>query len=188
MLLLASLQKVSNTAAGLAIFKQRSWMLGVWNSCPTHTSPTASQTRSVQPPDCSSPYPVTISRCLEKTELVWFDGKRNWFLNFPSLLQLSPPRRNPIIQPQTGENKCLQNHLEVLSVWSEPLQKSLQQPNELQTHRTLDSARGMMDMPGLVHALTSGMTGKCHRTKGFRFYHYSHYVSCNFFPPYYCSS
>ena len=80
------------------------------------------------------------------------------------------------------------NHLEVLSVWSEPLQKSLQQPNELQTHRTLDSARGMMNMPGLVHALTSGMTGKCHRTKGFRFYHYSHYVSCNFFPPYYCSS
>lgn len=107
-LLLASLQKVSNTAAGLAIFKQRSCMLGVWNSCPTHTSPTASQTRSVQPPDCSSPYPVTISRCLEKTELVWFDGKRNWFLNFPSLLQLSPPRRKLIIQPRNGENKCLQ--------------------------------------------------------------------------------
>ena len=42
-------------------------------------------------------------------------------------------------------------------------------------------ARGVMDMPGLVHALTSGMTGKCHCTKGCRFYHYSHYVSCNFF-------
>lgn len=42
--------------------------------------------------------------------------------------------------------------------------------------------------PGRVHALTSGMTGKCHRTKGFRFYRYSHYVSCNFFPPSYCSS
>lgn len=106
--LLASLQKLSNTAAGLAIFKQRSWMLGVWNSCPTHTSPTASQTRSVQPLDCSSPYPVTISRCLEKTELVWFGGKRNWFLNFPSLLQLSPARRNLSIQPWAGENKCLQ--------------------------------------------------------------------------------
>ena len=49
-------------------------------------------------------------------------------------------------------------------------------------------ARGMMDMPGLVHALTSGTTGKCHRTKGFRFSHYSHYVSCNFFPPSNCSS
>ena len=43
-------------------------------------------------------------------------------------------------------------------------------------------ARVVMEMPGVVHALTSGMTGKCHCTEGFRFSHYSHYVSYNFSP------
>ena len=76
-------------------------------------SPDPHLTHSLADPISSTPslfpsLPVTISRCPEKMGLVWFGGKRNWFLNFPSLQQLSPPRRNLIIQPRAGENKCLQ--------------------------------------------------------------------------------
>lgn len=30
--------------------------LGTWNSCPTHTSPTASQVQLIQLPNCSNPH------------------------------------------------------------------------------------------------------------------------------------
>ena len=43
-------------------------------------------------------------------------------------------------------------------------------------------------MPDLVHALTSGMTGKCRHTEGFRVFHYRIIRFHIIFPPSNCSS
>lgn len=50
-----SLQKLSNTAAHLAMLSRCSWSREPGDSCPSHTSPTASPAQSRQLPNCSNP-------------------------------------------------------------------------------------------------------------------------------------
>lgn len=156
-----SLQKLSNTAARLAILNRGSWR----GEPGTPALPTPrSQPRRPNPGNSRIvPAPlVTTSRC---EGLCRFGSKCNWFLSFPFLPLPLPPLGNLIIQLVLEKTSACK-----LLVGSRPPARA---PTENQSvSDTETEASAVTETPSPVHALTSGMTGQCYSTENFRVVHH----------------